>query len=352
MNITFLIGNGFDLNLDVKTDYRSFLDYYCSCSSEIEEGKGADPDIVAFKKLISDDVWLWSDLEYTLGQKTVEAPLNTVEGLLKCKRDIDRHLRDFLMKQQDSITLGKTTEFSRTMIRSTDEISTFFPQQMKNTLNEIYAKHISEDRIFHFVSFNYTNIFDRCYANMPDRLSGHSHAGSAYEHRKGKLIHLHGSIHQSMLVGVDNKQQIANKVLAEDSRVQRYMIKPRMNADSQLLRDQTVKDIINSSQIVVVFGMAIGKTDSSWWKTIANNMLKNDSILILVNYQKGLDPSFTYSMVDAREKLVDKFLAVCDLNETEKETLRERTHAYFNTKMFKLPHKIEGNENDTSHVVA
>ena len=28
MNITFLIGNGFDLNLGLKTTYHNFLDYY------------------------------------------------------------------------------------------------------------------------------------------------------------------------------------------------------------------------------------------------------------------------------------------------------------------------------------
>lgn len=75
MNITFLIGNGFDLNLTVKTDYINFLEYYCNCSSKVKDGQGNDPEIEKFKKLISENIELWSDLEKALGQKTLEEPL-------------------------------------------------------------------------------------------------------------------------------------------------------------------------------------------------------------------------------------------------------------------------------------
>ena len=34
MNITFIIGNGFDLNLDLKTKYIDFYNYYFSIESE------------------------------------------------------------------------------------------------------------------------------------------------------------------------------------------------------------------------------------------------------------------------------------------------------------------------------
>lgn len=39
MKITFLIGNGFDINLGLKTKYSEFLDYYLD-SKKLEDIKG------------------------------------------------------------------------------------------------------------------------------------------------------------------------------------------------------------------------------------------------------------------------------------------------------------------------
>ena len=57
MNVTFLIGNGFDLNLKLNTRYSDFYKYY------IEN----DPkDLLS--KSIKDDYEMWSDLEVGLGE--------------------------------------------------------------------------------------------------------------------------------------------------------------------------------------------------------------------------------------------------------------------------------------------
>ena len=53
MNITFLIGNGFDLNLGLKTTYSDFLKEYTSVIDE------KDP-LKSFKKYILKDFDKWS----------------------------------------------------------------------------------------------------------------------------------------------------------------------------------------------------------------------------------------------------------------------------------------------------
>ena len=45
MNITFLIGNGFDLGFGINTSYSSFLDYYLQIDT-------SDTDIKIFKERI------------------------------------------------------------------------------------------------------------------------------------------------------------------------------------------------------------------------------------------------------------------------------------------------------------
>ena len=52
MNITFMIGNGFDLNLNLKTGYKDFYKYYIENTKE---------DIIS--KSIKNNYELWADLE-------------------------------------------------------------------------------------------------------------------------------------------------------------------------------------------------------------------------------------------------------------------------------------------------
>ena len=61
MNILFLIGNGFDLNLGMKTNYNDFYKYYAS--------KQSSSDLIQkLKKEIDGNIENWSDLELALGK--------------------------------------------------------------------------------------------------------------------------------------------------------------------------------------------------------------------------------------------------------------------------------------------
>ena len=61
MKFVFLIGNGFDLNLNLKTRYRNFYDRYISLPSK-------NSTIKKFKEVLSDNLDNWADLELELGK--------------------------------------------------------------------------------------------------------------------------------------------------------------------------------------------------------------------------------------------------------------------------------------------
>ena len=67
MNITFLIGNGFDLNLGLETSYNSFIKKY---TKGIKNAKDTDDILYYFKKKISKDIGLWSSAEEAIGKIT------------------------------------------------------------------------------------------------------------------------------------------------------------------------------------------------------------------------------------------------------------------------------------------
>ena len=66
MKILFLLGNGFDINLSLPTDYQSFYDVYL---------KEASPSVTVseLKKYLNQERYqTWADLEWGLGQYTTK----------------------------------------------------------------------------------------------------------------------------------------------------------------------------------------------------------------------------------------------------------------------------------------
>ena len=96
MKITFFIGNGYDINIGLKTAYHDFLKWYVEQPSK-------NDTIADFKKIIEDGIEYWSDLEIALGRKTLTHPLNTKAGFTTCKYDLDTQLQKYLKQQNQLI---------------------------------------------------------------------------------------------------------------------------------------------------------------------------------------------------------------------------------------------------------
>ena len=353
MNITFMIGNGFDINIGLNTDYKSFLNYYLEQVTLNEKTKEPDEDILAFKKLISEDIEYWSALEKALGEMSVVEPLNTVEGLIKCKRDLDRQLKDYLVKQQERVDYSNKNAYGAAMSKSLEHFRLSLKPMTERRLTSIFDRFSAESIVYNAITFNYTNVFRTVFSAMSDPVGTHNRGTSSYRHNKGKMVHIHGTTELSMIVGVNDESQIKNEDLARDKRVQAYMIKPRMNELSKEARNEEAISAIDASAIIVLFGMSIGETDKYWWKYIAKHMLKvSHCQLIIIDYIRGYDPTFPYDAAMAEEEVVDRFLKTAEVSEEEGEQLRSRIDAVFNTSMFKLNLQIKPLEKKESGIVA
>ena len=74
MNITFLIGNGFDLNLGLPTGYTDFIKYHR------EQGL---TDMISMA--IRDDYQTWSNVESALGEFTANVSQENLEEFAESK---------------------------------------------------------------------------------------------------------------------------------------------------------------------------------------------------------------------------------------------------------------------------
>ena len=64
LNITYILGNGYDIQLGLKTAYSDFYEYLIkNRSKELENNS-------IFKEIVSDKIGYWSDFELALGKYT------------------------------------------------------------------------------------------------------------------------------------------------------------------------------------------------------------------------------------------------------------------------------------------
>lgn len=110
LNILYVIGNGFDLNLGLKTSYKDFYDHYHS----IESSK---KDIDLLKKDLSDNYNNWADLELALGSYTEK--LESSDVFDEVFEDILQQLAEYLKKQESQFDVKGCDEkkFFENLIR-------------------------------------------------------------------------------------------------------------------------------------------------------------------------------------------------------------------------------------------
>ena len=91
MNITFLVGNGFDLSAGLRTAYRDFYDWYCAQPS-------GNLDIQMFKNGIRDDVLhggeTWANFELGLGQYAAHFSGERLVKFQECYADAQAQTRE------------------------------------------------------------------------------------------------------------------------------------------------------------------------------------------------------------------------------------------------------------------
>ena len=98
MHITYLIGNGFDLGLGLKTKFSDFYQHYT-------KDRSTDPNIFALQEDIAKNIENWSDFELQLGRYTESFSANDSDKFLSCKEDFDEKFMQYLAHEQKKIAI-------------------------------------------------------------------------------------------------------------------------------------------------------------------------------------------------------------------------------------------------------
>ncbi len=337
MNITFFIGNGFDINLGLKTRYSDFYGYFV---------KNASNDNMIRKWLEEDgqNISLWSDLESALGQKVEKVNNDTLDKFNNDKIELDRLLLDYLEGEQQQLSFENkeeiATEMERSLQRYTDNLSEADEDSIKSTCEKFKSEKVK----YCFVCFNYTDTLDKVInitKSVKPVVTTHASGGVTVKDAIGDLVHIHGRLIEGMILGVNDKDQINNEELANNDNLLDTFVKERANEFIGQRRVDHVKDILKQSHVVCIFGMSMGRTDKMWWIEIINWLKANESNKVIIcdfSNETNQQRRSASSMIPLQKSAKDKLLryAYLDRNNPEYSKLSKQVLVSFNAKIFEF----------------
>lgn len=270
MHVLWIIGNGFDCNLGLKTSYKDFCEevYFKEARFAADRAKLSRLRDGSF----NDESLMWSDLETLLGKSTVLFENAEADEFHNLFERMSIALRAYLIDQQDSFF--DTFQQRKLIDEFWDSIVGFesrLPELDKDQLGTIRNK--SEGIQYDFVSLNYTSCFDEMLKEAKKAHNPFDRRGN-YSSSASTVLHIHGTLGDggAIAFGVSDQSQIANPAFAEDEEFSEIWVKRKRNEFYRNKRTQRLMTLIGQAQIICAFGVSMGDTDSYIWKAIGNRI--------------------------------------------------------------------------------
>lgn len=279
MNITFVIGNGFDLRLGMRCRYGDFCKLYRVNSMYRPTSEAAQNLTRNAKEIIN----TWSAYELVVGECSTK--FNAENSYLKCVQEFQDSLTRYLNEEEDALDFtGADTQHR--IAEDIKHVLQYFGSKRRlhnDACQKLIDNEIGGEIDCNFLSFNYTSTLQTCLNMIPNREFQSLHR----TYRLREVQNVHGSIRawrdhygEPPIMGVNNKQQIANEEFRTFAPLCKQLVKP--DCIPREKRDKYC-DIIRQSDLICIYGMSLGKTDAFWWREIGS-WLKQDRQRQLVIY--------------------------------------------------------------------
>lgn len=337
MEITFLVGNGFDMAAGVNTSYSGFYKWYIEQPSD-------NHNISQIKGMIEKDIesgsQYWADFEEGLGRFTEEFQVGDVDSFLDCYEDAQVQLPEYLKNEcngkvycpdKESIELART------------DLSNFYsgltPTE-QGVIAALFNADCASNSCIHFISYNYTDILDKyvkILAAEPIKIWANGNTTSKIT-VDPRVIHVHGYINHYPIIGVNDDSQVTNKELLSSSVLKQTLIKSTAVSAIGELWHKNAETIINQSRIVCVFGMSLGRTDAKWWVKLVE-WLKNDGkrhLIIFWHKRTWANSVSVRKKVELDQGVKDRLISYSGNKESTRAVIYDRIHVCVNTDIFPI----------------
>ena len=371
MEITFLLGNGFDIQCGLKTSYLDFYKYILkkkysiNLTKEIDKELALKIDNIIYSEIYKskDKIKNWADLELQLGvfTKQLQKQNNDVEGLSKrFMEDFEtllEDLNDYLKSIQIQDDVKIKEDFSDVLYTTMNDFFYGVLQRENDELNNILVDNYSSHFNYRCISFNYTNtlkkVIQSCSeVSMPNRLNNSSHSHIFDK----EIINVHGVIGRYLTLGLNDETQLATDFF--DMSDLNDLIKPKSLENNREYMRRDAENLIDNSDIIVIFGMSIGSTDKHWWEKIAYSLMNSKNKKLIIHlYEKTpsfLSPRKARIRRESKENDFLSHLDNLDLSDEQKAQLRKQIYIVTNSEYIlnvDLRKYLNQDKNESTNVI-
>ncbi len=320
-----MIGNGFDLNLGLRTKFTDFYEYYGTMRTNDER-----PYVRNFLDKIKNNNKAWSDFEVSFGKYAQNFSDKNYEDYLSLWMDILLELGKYINSQQKNV-MSSNSRPDNDAIHYLMSPDFFLARGARAPFDKLRAR-IGGPTNIDVINFNYTSTFERLYnwrGTIETISSNHSHAFL------NSITHIHGTTQEHMILGVDNPSQIVCcDNIGRHERVKHRLIKPIANKNSMTLRDEDCAKRIANANIICIFGMSLGKTDQTWWQLVAERLRSPDARVIIFSRNKNIPANLGYLAGELQYAKAKEFLDVAGIDADQVSMLMDRISVSLNSGMF------------------
>lgn len=292
--VTFILGNGFDLGLGLRTSYNDVYESYVKYKSD------DNANIRRFKAELSNrkPYDKWSDFEMGMAEYAKE--LSSEEEFIECVRDFKKHIVDYLSKINDTITKIINTynydvnKLAKELKRSE---TSFYQYLTPNVVKQVKDIIADQEIKYNYITFNYTTVLEYIFAMV--------------ELEKPPL-HIHGTLGKDVVLGVDNIEQLNDIRFELSKKGKRAFIKTEFNKQYDKDRVETAMKIINESDIICTYGFSMGDSDRTWVNALIDWMIADKNHhLVVYQYDTKKYNQYYYNEImdveeDKKENLIEK----------------------------------------------
>ena len=295
--VTFIIGNGFDIGLGMKTKYSDIYDEYIKTPSPTAVIKAFKDDLS--RRTPYDK---WSDFE--MGMAEYAKTLSSEDELIECVRNFKGHMvRHLQTENQRMVDLIRDKAYIPHLMQELNHsLGEFYEGFSPNVISQLLQLTGNFCQADNIITFNYTNILEELFALRANIQ---------------KIIpivplHIHGSLDRDVVLGVDNIKQLRNSPYNISKKGERAFIKTLFNEQYDTTRVLTAKKMISESSVICTYGFSMGESDKTWVDLIVD-WLQRDSSHHLVTFQYDENTYRHYN-----------FDELMDVEDTKKENLMGR----------------------------
>lgn len=333
MNITFIFGNGFDIQLGLKTSYSDFLRLYGLLDSSDSE------NICEFKKFLkqTENRELWADAEKAMGLHLQNYNDNTIEDYHERIEDFETQMIEYLESEQARCSFVEKEKIGQIFLD-------FIMLSHNDVLNDRLSDFEADDELtdtYNFITFNYTDLVDNvvscCLENKNIIINRN-------------IYHVHGTLDTQIVMGVNDESQLdlrGGVTLTEF--IKDELIKPHMNRRFKTGCESEAKKTIMNSDVIYTYGVSYGETDKLWWNEIRVWLKKDYKHKLIVFTREPLKtaksklPWYVNLCEDRKRKDILKKLGIRSLD-VDYERLLDQVYVILNTTRLNLKELVLLNE--------